>query len=256
MSSRYSADIAGQMVIGRDAILDEAESHHLLRVMRACVGDRIRLFSGGREFEGTLERIESGRAVVRLSAELPVLPLPRLRLSVAVPAIKGGGTELVTRRLTELGVAQIIAFATCREVSRLGSDKVAKLARVAVEACKQCGRADVPAITWSPSLLAAIESSRLPAGHCLVLYERESALRLSTALRQVIADETAGPRPEATAHSVCLLVASGPEGGFAPEEIAAVEACATCVTLGPRILRADTAPIAAAAIALAATGDM
>lgn len=233
--------------------LDPAESHHLLRVMRAQPGQRVRVFGQGREFEGILERAAGQRAQIRLGSELTSPPLPAFRMRFLLPWLKGGRTESVLQKLTELGAAEFIVYRARRDVAHLEASKLERLQRNVVEACKQCERADCPPVSLGGNLADTVAASGLPPERCLVLAERSpSVVHLSTALVELTQAGLTGS-PGACGE---LLIASGPEGGFHPDELAQAAPVATLVSLGPRILRAETAPVAAAAVALSAGGDL
>lgn len=257
MADRFPvSDPPAGATTGDAVTLDAAESHHLAKVMRASAGDTVRVFFDGLEFEAVLERADARGCVARLGAPVTPPAPPRLRAVYALPWLKAGRTEEIARHLTELGAAGFVAYAARRAVAKGDADRMAKLARAAMEACKQCERADTPTVAMAPSLAAALVMAGAGAitgaraGRGLVLAERtdgDETPRLSVALAAIAA--SGGPP--------FLVIASGPEGGFHPDELAeAVAGGAMAVSLGPRILRAETAPLAAAAAVLAAGGDL
>lgn len=246
------------LALGALIELGEDESHHLLRVMRARTGQPLRVFSAGREFAAVLDHVNGRRAVARLESEITPPPPPAFHMTFALPWLKGGRTEILIQKLTELGAASFVIFAARREVARPEASKLDRLGRTAVEACKQCERADPPAVTLAAGLREALEAFPCGPERRLVLAERrhpEGRLlsQALAALADPAAPVSAADAPGARGR---LLVASGPEGGFHPEEMALAESLATPVSLGPRILRAETAPLAAAAAILAAGGDL
>jgi 16S rRNA (uracil1498-N3)-methyltransferase len=164
----------------------------------------------------------------------------------AVPWLKGDHLELVAQKLTELGAAGLFVFHARREVARGGAARLERLQRVALEACKQCGRSDVPTIAGVASLEEAVERTGLPAAVSFLLYEGERTALLGRFAALALSDSS----------TKSVLVASGPEGGLDAVEVGAVQGRVTLVTMGRRILRAETAPIAAAACLLAMAGEM
>lgn len=204
-------------------------------------GDRLRVFGASREFEATLVRCDKQSAVVRLDNEIPAIPPAAVHLSAAFPCLKGDRTEMLVQKLTEIGVAEFVVFHAEREVAHASDGKLDRLRRAALEACKQCGRVDLPQIHQAASLLEALTTATRDTRR-FVLHEICREPHLSTALRQ---HEGTG----------AVLVATGPEGGFTPGEIALVHGDATVVSLGRRILRAETAPIVAASLVMAAAGE-
>ncbi len=228
--------------------LDSGESHHLLRVMRAQPGHALRVFGGGLEFSAVLSEARGKTAVVKLLTPVAPVPEPCVAMTFAVPWLKGDHAELVVRKLTELGAAQILFYDARREVARGDGRKAERMQKIAVEACKQCGRAVVPPVCAAGPVAAAVRSAGVPVGRCFLLDESEHGLLLTPAL------ERAGLGRGASGFRV--LVASGPEGGFDPAERAGIAGLAVPVSLGARILRAETAPLAAAAVILSLAGEL
>ena len=244
MGDRFFANLA-EATVGQMVTLDAAESHHLVRVMRGRAGQETTLFGQGREFAAVLREASASAAALELTAELSPPPPPSVRFTVAIPFLKGGNTDFLVEKLCELGAAGIITFRSRREVAHGGAARLVKLNRVALEACKQCGRADVPRVIGAESPTEAVLAGGAQAGRSLVLFEGDVALTLSQAIRSA-EDGIAG---------LPWTLVSGPEGGFDSDEIALLRDSATLVTLGPRILRAETAPLAAASALLALAGD-
>jgi 16S rRNA (uracil1498-N3)-methyltransferase len=222
-----------------------AEHHHLARVLRARPGDAITLFDGaGGEREARVVRV--GRAETELAAR-PAGPdaspnAPRagapLVLLTAVP--RGGRMDFLVQKCSELGVSRIVPIIAVRSVVRPEPGRRARWEKIAREAARQCGRADVPVVEAPATLAAALAAPALP--------ERRLVLSLSPAGRSLRA---LLPEPAATA----LLV--GPEGGLAAgENEAAAAAGFVPVSLGSRILRVETAAIVAVALAEEAFGAL
>lgn len=256
MAERFHVPAA---LFATNAIVDlgDEESHHLLRVMRARVGHELRVFAAGREFEAVLHEVHGRRATVLLGREITPPAGPAFRMTFVLPWLKGGRTESVIQKLTELGAAGFVVFAARREVARPDADKLDRLMRTAVEACKQCERADPPTVELAGGLAEGLEFRDVTRERRLVLAEREpSGLLLSRALSRLTDERSAGEPGDGVFAGGDVLIASGPEGGFHPDELAAVDNLALRVSLGPRILRAETAPVAAAAVILAAGGDL
>ncbi|HSY40342.1 MAG TPA: RsmE family RNA methyltransferase, partial [Polyangia bacterium] len=167
-------------------------------------------------------------------------PAVSLTLLCAVP--RGPRMDLLVQKTSELGVARIVPVVTERSVVRPGAEagKRARREKIAREAARQCGRADLPIVDPPVALAEALAEPNLPARR-LALFEGERTRSLRAAL--------AGAAPAATA----LLV--GPEGGFAPAELlVARDAGFEAVGLGERILRVETAAIVAVALVAGAYG--
>jgi 16S rRNA (uracil1498-N3)-methyltransferase len=168
-----------------------------------------------------------------------------VRLLVALA--KGEKMDLVVQKTTELGVAAILPFEAERSVVRLdaerGEERARRWRRIAEEAARQCGRADVPEVAVPATLARALAA--VPRSHALHLLLAPGAG----------AARPAGPAVAAAPLGHAIVV--GPEGGLSPGEVAACLAAGARVTsLGPRTLRAETAAIVAVALAQARHGDL
>ncbi|EWH02832.1 16S rRNA (uracil(1498)-N(3))-methyltransferase [Halomonas sp. BC04] len=234
--------VAADFTVGGDVVLPEGAARHVARVLRMGEGAPLILFDGqGREASAVL--IESGRkrVVARIETvetgcgESPML----VHLGQAIS--KGDRMDYAIQKAVELGVAAITPLYTEHGDVRLKNDREArKLAHwqaVAVSACEQCGRATVPPVHPPMSLTDW-------------LGERDEALRLvlHPATNRVLERETAPS-------SVVLLI--GPEGGLSHTEVdAALAADFSLLSLGPRILRTETAPVVALSLLQYRFGDL
>jgi 16S rRNA (uracil1498-N3)-methyltransferase len=217
-------------------MLDSIESHHAFDVLRMKTGDRATVFDGrGTEAEvELLKRGKSGTDLRRISLHKSPPLKCRITLAQAVP--KGKNMELIIEKATELGAAAIVPLLSERTVVR-GSEgdhirKRAKWERVAVEACKQCGQNFLPVVA-EPCTPKAFFAQ----GQRYDLMLIASLQNDSRTFKEVLA-ECGANRPA----SVLILV--GPEGDFTPAEVALAKShgCKP-VTLGPIILRTETAAI-------------
>lgn len=222
---------------GASVPLDRAQANYLLNVMRLKTGDAVRIFDD-RTGEWAA-RIESeGRRDARLVVATRLGPreaVPDLWLCVA--PIKRARIDLVAEKASELGVARLVPVATRRTViERLNPER---LRAHMIEAAEQCGRTALPELVAEPVKLERLLAD-WPAGRALIF-----------------ADETGGVPLAQAARPGRAAILIGPEGGFTPEERDAIRACpaAVGVSLGPRILRAETAALAAVAVWMAAAGD-
>jgi 16S rRNA (uracil1498-N3)-methyltransferase len=224
----------------RAELTDEAR-HYLRDVLRLAPGDAVELFDGrGAAWEAV---IEPGFGALAIGARREPLAVgPELSLLFALS--KGEKGELVVQKATELGVARLCPWAAERSVLKLdeekGRERAERWRRIAEEAARQCGRADVPQVAAPVGLAAALAA--VPAGHRLVVLHGPGGAPL------------AGLGLEG-APGVALVV--GPEGGLTTSELAACEAAgAVRGALGPRTLRAETAAIAGLAVLQAVAGDL
>lgn len=223
------------------AEISGGDYNHIVNVLRMRTGGKLILSaSDGREFQTVITGIEKGRvtvSVVSVSANSTEPDVPVILIQ-GVP--KGDKTELIIQKCVELGVCGIIPVITEHTVVRLSEadaeKKRARWQKIAEEAAKQCGRGTVPEIGKVTGLSAAV-SSRPSDELKLFAYENED----QTTLRKVL--EEAGPGFRG---GISLVI--GPEGGFSAQEADTITAAGfTAVSLGKRILRTETAGMAALA---------
>jgi 16S rRNA (uracil1498-N3)-methyltransferase len=214
--------------------LDAAQANYLGNVLRLRVGDGVLLFDGeSGEWLASIAEVGKKRMTLAVAEQTrPPESIPDLWLAFA--PVKRAPVEWLVEKATELGVARLLPVMTQRTViERLRLDR---LQSIAIEAAEQCGRTMLPEISEPVALDAFLQSSER------MLY---------------FADETGG-EPVASAFApgpATILI--GPEGGFTPEERDAVRAApgAKSISLGPRILRAETAALAAVTAWMALAGD-
>ena len=218
---------------GDRAVLEGDEARHLTRVLRAKVGDTVSLFDGrGREWPARVASL--GRDRVELDTGEPVIdPLPHaaipLTLAVALP--KGDRQKWMVEKLTELGAARLVPLETTRGVAEATASAQARLERVVIEACKQCRRNTLMEIAAGRPLDRLL--AEVPAGGCVVI-AHPGGLPLDAAAVPTAATE--------------IIALVGPEGGFTDEELGVADRAGVIrISLGPHILRVETAAIALAA---------
>jgi len=225
---------------GGELVVTGDEHHYLGRVRRARPGDAVEVVDGeGRRAAGVITRLGDAETVLALAAVEDVPPAPPW-VRVLLPLIKGDRMDLALEKLVEVGADEVVVWPATRSVVRLeGARRETRLTQyraAARAAARQCGRARVPLVRGATSLAAALRD--LPAGGTRLVLEPGAAREPQAG--------TAG------AHDVTL--ASGPEGGIAPEESAALAAAGfRPLGLGPRVLRAETAPVVAVALLRART---
>jgi len=229
--------------VGSEYRLPDAVAHHALRVLRLSVGDRVTLFTGaGGEFAATLARADKRDAVVRIDVFDAVARESPLAVTLVQGIAANDAMDHAMRRSVELGVAVVQPVLTARSArmpdGERGAKRLGHWRQIVVAACEQCGR------------------NRIPDVKDVVALNRWLAARGGTAAGLVLsptatASLAAVPQPRDV---LDLLV--GPEGGLAPDEIARAEhAGMTAVRLGPRVLRTETAALAALASINARWGD-
>ena len=230
------------------ATLTGAQAEHMTRVLRAQPGIEADVVAGGHVFHAQVVAVSGGEVRFNLIAELEADPALPITLTMAV--YKFDHMEWAIEKATELGVAAIapvIARRTEKHLTAAAQKRAERWRRIAHEAAQQSRRCDVP-LVYDPEPLAtrvrdASEAMRTSSrSMCIVLAEQERTTTLRNALEEAVA--------AAGTEMPTLEIAIGPEGGWAPEEEALFDANGwRAASLGPRILRAETAAIAALAVA-------
>jgi 16S rRNA (uracil1498-N3)-methyltransferase len=219
----------------RVVTLSADDAHHLGRVMRARLGDEVRVFDGrGREWVGRLASLIGPTATVEIAHETVPAAEPHVRLTLAIGLLKGEQMDAVVRDATMLGAFAIVPMATAHVAvparARKSSTALERWRRVAVASAKQCGRAVVPKIEAVTAFKDVVGSApEVPKFMCvepkLAVHGLDQA-GAATKLRPVEA-----------------VVMVGPEGGWSPREIEQASAAGvSLIHLGPRTLRAETVP--------------
>lgn len=227
-----------------EAVLGHAESHHL-RVRRLRPGSPVLLGYGrGRQRPGIVVAITAHEAIVRLTDAPTVGVESPCHITLAQAALKADKLDFVVEKVTELGAAAVVIYTCARSLGAVSASRRDRWERIARSAAKQCRRAVVPEIT-GPLPWEAVVASQPPARRLLFL-EPESTNSHGSRL-----DLRRIPPPSA------VLSIVGPEGGFAPAEVQlATEAGCEAVSLGTRILRAETAAIVATTLCQFLWGDL
>lgn len=244
---RHRFALSSDQVSDQGVRFPPALAHQIRRVLRLRTGERVRVFDGtgvehtvrlevlsDREALGVIESSDWPRTEARLRVTLVQALLPRERF------------ELALQKGTEVGVARFVPLLTERTIpaATLGEGRLERWRRIVVEAAEQSGRVVVPELTEPRTLGETLrEAATQP---CLLAWEREQDRSIHQALSELM--------PAQPSH---LTLVIGPEGGFSAAEVAtALQAGATAVSLGPRILRAETAGPLLATLALYALGDL
>ncbi len=231
---------------GSEIKLSGREAHHLSRVLRVRPGDSILCFDGqGRQMEAVVRDIGPGRLLLEAGPVQQIPPAPwAVHLGAAIPG--QGKLEEIVGSATQLGVSAILPLQTERTVVRFTADrfkkKLERLRQVSIETAKQCGIGLLPEIRpvtpWSKLLASFPEYDRV-----LLAAVEGPHESWRTAVSQPVR------RTEGTSYPLKILLLIGPEGDFSPEEIQqASGAGARPVTLGPLVLRCETAVVAALSI--------
>ncbi len=226
-------------------VLGPAQAHHVAHVLRLQPGDAVILFDGrGTERDAVITRIARSGATLDAGEPRRVDREPPLAVTLAQGISSGERMDYTVQKAVELGVARIQPLATSRSVVRLDAERAAKRIAhwqaVAIAACEQCGRNSVPQVLPVAAFAQWLARVQQEAASLRVLLAPEA----QTTLHEL-------PRP---AGAVMLL--AGPEGGLSLQERQdAQRAGFTPVRLGPRILRTETAALAALSAMLTLWGD-
>src|SRR5262249_5185395 len=225
---------------------DAAEAHHLRRVLRLRLGAVVEATDGsGRLYTVRLVGLDADGAWGAIEARTEPARESPCAITLAQAILKGDRMSWLVQKATELGVARIIPMETARVVARPATGATGRHSRwerIAREAVKQCGRVVVPAVT-PPRAFAEV----LPE-----IPEPDAARGCCEGGGRALADTA-----NETAAGARLLLLVGPEGGFTSEEVGqAEEAGAQLVSLGPRILRAESAGVTALALCQFLFGDL
>jgi 16S rRNA (uracil1498-N3)-methyltransferase len=224
--------------------LDEREAHYLGHVLRLAVGDELVAFNGlGVERVAAITSLQRRGGALDLRAALTPLPESPLDLTLIQALPKADAMDLVVQKATELGVRAIVPVYADFSVVRLDAERserrVDHWRKIARSACEQCGRHRPPSVAAPVSIVDAVQG--LPELAARWALDPAAGAELG---RQV------SPRAG-------LVLAVGPEGGFSPSDWRRLEAARfDHVALGRRVLRAETAALAACAIAQSLWGDL
>ena len=228
--------------------LDGDLARQMSRVLRLRPGDRVVLLDGsGREVVAVLRRVDGREVVASPLDRRPGAPEPACAVVLYQGVVRPARFEWLLEKGTELGVAAFVPLRTARSVVRPEGEgaRTERWRRIVREAAEQCGRAVLPEVRPPVALTEALPAA---PGLRLVCWEAADGLPLREALRREL---DAGRRPEA----VSLFV--GPEGGLTEEEAAAARtAGAEVVSLGRRVLRSETAGLAAVVAVLYELGEL
>ena len=231
-----------------ELLLPSGVAAHVAKVLRLRAGASLTLFDGqGGEYPATIVALERGAVRVRIGAHSAIERESPLDIRLLQCLIRAERMDLIVQKATELGVTTIVPVQSHHGIVRLEPEAASRRQQhwhsIAIGACEQCGRNRLPELLalrgFEPACREAAAGTRL-------LLDPAGPQALADALRSLIG---VAPLPQLT-----LLI--GPEGGLSDDELALAQQCgfASC-RLGPRVLRAETAPIAALAAVQALLGD-
>ncbi|MDR0870167.1 MAG: 16S rRNA (uracil(1498)-N(3))-methyltransferase [Planctomycetaceae bacterium] len=247
MSERFYIDPNISTLTGGTAILGGDEAHHFRNVMRGKTGDEIVLFDGtGFSYNGVVEAVQKNTIAVQITERIADTIESPLRLSVATALPKGDRQRFLAEKLAELGVARLVPLALERSVVKATDNGIAKLKRYVIEAAKQCGRNVLMDIT-----------EELTLEQYNTLLEQDGNLT-----KLILHPVSLGQAGQITANQLLskplpqkIAVLVGPEGSFTGKEVeTALQLGFQPLDLGARVLRTETACVAAASLLLTFAG--
>jgi len=268
--ARREKSDAGEVRDRRVVLLSPDESRHAADVLRLGAGDAVRLFDGeGFFYEGRIVEVGRRGVGVEVLRSAPSAAEARVRVILLVASLKGRKSDWIVEKSVELGVGEVVFFPCDRSVGRWDGAEAARAheerwARIAISACKQCGGARLMPARARASLEEALSAAPADAVR-YAFWEGESVeprggeepgWTADVVCATPPADSPEGAPGEAAA-AVVLCALIGPEGGLTAREIERIRGAGFQTrSLGPRILRAETAALAAAAILLHGAGDL
>ena len=236
---------------GSRAFLAGSDARHIQQVLRLTPGDFIMLFDGsGNEYESIIEKILHNKVSVVLKDKKSSTSESPVQLIAAQAILKDRKMDTLLRQLTELGVTKWIPFSAERSVPRPDANRMGKRIqrweKIARESLKQCKRGCLPKIDEYRTFKNVMDYAR----ECdlKIMFHQDARDVIEPFIADNMARNMAGKR---------IFLMFGPEGGFSQDEVdMALEKGFKAVRIGPRILRAETAPVAACAIVQYIFGDM
>jgi 16S rRNA (uracil1498-N3)-methyltransferase len=248
--------VEGALIPGSLVELPRDTAAHLARVLRARSGDELVVFNGdGREFTGAIEAVRGSRVSASIGAARIINRESPFQLTLVQCIPRGDRMDFIVQKATELGAVRIVPVLSQRSVVRLdetqAASKQAHWRAVAVSACEQCGRNRLPIVEPPQPLLSYLGAMAPPDTDRMLrlVLEPERARQTQREAPSIVAGEA----PAASGAQIAI----GPEGGFTPDELEAFDLSTfSRVRLGPRVLRTETAAIAAIAVLQARFGDM
>jgi len=229
------------MAVGRSVELGEHHVRYIRNVLRLGKGDTLILFSGKGVEYGAVIRTVTRDTVTADVVDRKDIRDNGVRITLAQALPKGPKMDFIIQKATELGVSRVIPFDSSRSIPQLTADKArsrtARWQKIALEACRQCGRGDIPEVAEIHAFHEVLETPGKDDVK-LIFWEEESGL----GIRKVLRDKgVSGPGD--------FFVIVGPEGGFSKDEVeAALKEGFLSVSLGRRVLKVETASIAILAI--------
>ncbi|MGF7396963.1 16S rRNA (uracil(1498)-N(3))-methyltransferase [Thermoanaerobacterium thermosaccharolyticum] len=223
------------------------DAHHIINVLRFKIGTKLIISNGKNQYIVTILDIENSSVILKIIEEYNQVVESPINITLYQGLPKSDKMDLIIQKCTEIGIKKIVPveteFSTIKIKEKNIYNKINRWKKISLEASKQSGRSIVPDVLVPVGFKDALESLN-EFDLCLIPYEKETNMRLKDVLKKNF-----------DAKNICVFI--GPEGGFSENEImAAIEYGAIPVTLGPRILRTETAGIVTSSIILYEFGDL
>ncbi|WP_349293991.1 16S rRNA (uracil(1498)-N(3))-methyltransferase [Thermoanaerobacterium thermosaccharolyticum] len=223
------------------------DAHHIINVLRFKIGTKLIISNGKNQYIVTILDIENSSVILKIIEEYNQVVESPINITLYQGLPKSDKMDLIIQKCTEIGIKKIVPveteFSTIKIKEKNIYNKINRWKKISLEASKQSGRSIVPDVLVPVGFKDALESLN-EFDLCLIPYEKETNMRLKDVLKKNF-----------NAKNICVFI--GPEGGFSENEImAAIEYGAIPVTLGPRILRTETAGIVTSSIILYELGDL
>ena len=271
-SNTYRFFVEADALHGRDLVLDNAElAHQLGAVLRLRAGERVLLLdNSGWQYVVAVESIERDRVVGKVERKELAAGEPRTKLTLYLALMRPERFEWVLQKGTELGVSAFVPVicerSTIADADELSERKIERWRRIVREAAEQSRRGKLPRLAPALFFPAACDQAA-KRGQALLLWEGAGVASLRSVLRGSAASgASAGDdrsaradhvEPQSSSHPFSVALFSGPEGGFSAGEFETASRYGIMpVTLGPRTLRAETAPLVAASAVFYEMGDL
>ncbi len=233
---------------GSSAVIFGDEANHIQNVLRLPAGHEIQLFDGtGTEYKAKIDSLSSNKIEVTILEKIEPRTESPIQLIIAQALLKDNKIDHLVRQLTELGMTQFIPYIAERSIARPDTGRLAKRMerweKIAKESVKQCRRSIIPEIGPAMSFEELLSFGKTCNTRILFWENSKTPIHISS------------NKPDTTENRIILIL--GPEGGFSDREIEKVrQSDFSIASLGPRILKTETAPIAACTIIQFLFGDM
>ncbi len=226
--------------VKEEVIISGEEFYHAVKILRLNVGEEIIICNGnGKDYRAVINKINKNDMLCRIVGESLVETEPNTKVVLCCGYLKGDKTELVCKQAVELGVTEIAVFNSKYSSAYMSENKLARLNKVTIEACKQCGRNAIVEVKYYDKLENALQN-------------------YSTYDNKLFACEFEnGKRKQMSLEKGNVVVVVGSEGGFSQEESQlAVDLGYNSISLGKRILRAETACTTSVSIIMYLAGEL